>query len=72
MDAHSFVVGDEVEFHSSDHGGCWKHGVVVQYVGEFRYDMSNRPLRSSNLLRIRVSDTVYVVRSIKSCRRVSQ
>lgn len=67
-----FKVGTKIEFHSNEHDGCWKPGIVVPYCSSFSYNCRrhiHNP-RTCDHVRIRTGNSVYIIRPYKKCRRV--
>lgn len=69
-----FEVGQEVEFYSSQNGGCWKHGTVAVLVGAYSTTIldDHRELEYGDHVRIDVGNGVHVVRPVGKCRRVKR
>lgn len=62
-----FEIGEEIEFYSSENGGCWKPGVVAEPVNFFYYFSDDQAY--AELVRIHVGNGVHIIRSPDRCRR---
>ncbi len=52
--------GDEIEFWSGDHGGCWKLGVMTE--------LMRSSGRVQRYIRIKVGSKTFIVRKLDKCR----